>query len=176
VGGSRRVEDILERASRDAVTLEQEPVERTGESARHGHCPPKMESQSGIIRRLLPSPFYPHLRRFRSPTIIVVNPMSPRFSVLPRWLEGLSYDLRFALRGLWRDRAFTFAATAMLALAIGLNVTVFTVMDAMLFRGAPLVKGNDGSYSSRNGLRQADVASLMRISRIGARRRMRFKV
>ena len=31
----------------------------------------------------------------------------------------------------------------MLALAIGLNVTVFTVMDAMLFRGFPLVKRND---------------------------------
>src|SRR5579864_9438689 len=59
------------------------------------------------------------------------------------WLEGLFYDLRFALRGLRRDRAFTLAAIAMLALAIGLNVTVFTVMDAMLFRGFPLVKGND---------------------------------
>src|SRR2546428_4317230 len=58
-------------------------------------------------------------------------------------LEGLFYDLRFALRGLRRDRAFTLAAIAMLALAIGLNVTVFTVMDAMLFRGFPLVKRND---------------------------------
>jgi hypothetical protein len=38
---------------------------------------------------------------------------------------------------------FTLAAIAMLALAIGLNVTVFTVMDAILFRGAPLVKGSD---------------------------------
>ena len=59
------------------------------------------------------------------------------------WLEGLFYDLRFALRGLRRDGAFTLAAIAMLALAIGLNVTVFTVMDAILFRGAPLVKRND---------------------------------
>ena len=47
------------------------------------------------------------------------------------------------LRGLRRDRAFTLAAIAMLALAIGLNVTVFTVMNAMLFRGFPLVKRND---------------------------------
>src|SRR2546428_3848306 len=58
-------------------------------------------------------------------------------------LEGLFYDLRFALRGLRRDRAFTLAAIATLALAIGLNVTVFTVMDAMLFRGYPIVKRND---------------------------------
>jgi len=59
------------------------------------------------------------------------------------WLEGLSYDLRFALRGLQRDRAFTLAAIVMLALAIGLNATVFTVMEAMLFRGYPFVKRND---------------------------------
>jgi len=59
------------------------------------------------------------------------------------WLEGLLYDLRFALRGLRRDWAFSMTAIAMLALAIGLNVTVFTVMNTMLFRGFPLVQGND---------------------------------
>src|SRR5437867_4235528 len=59
------------------------------------------------------------------------------------YLEGLFYDLRFALRGLLRDRAFTLAAVAMLALAIGLNATDFTVMDAMLFRGDPIVKRNN---------------------------------
>jgi predicted permease len=59
------------------------------------------------------------------------------------WLEGLLYDLRFALRGLRRDWAFTLAAIATLTLAIGLNVTVFTVTNAMLFRGYPLVKRND---------------------------------
>ena len=60
-----------------------------------------------------------------------------------RWLEGLFFDLRLVLRGLRRDRAFTLAAVAMLALAIGLNVTVFAVMDTMLFRGFPLVQRND---------------------------------
>jgi len=59
------------------------------------------------------------------------------------WLDGIVSDLRFALRGFRRDWAFTLASIAMLALAIGLNVTVFTVMDAILFRGVPLVKGND---------------------------------
>jgi predicted permease len=59
------------------------------------------------------------------------------------WLDGLSYDLRLTLRGLRRDRAFALAAIAMLALAIGLNVTVFTVMNAMVFRGLPLVERSD---------------------------------
>lgn len=62
---------------------------------------------------------------------------------MSRFLEGLAYDLRFALRGLRRDRAFTLAGIVMLTLAISLNATVFTVTDAMLFRGYPLVKSND---------------------------------
>lgn len=58
-------------------------------------------------------------------------------------LERFFFDLRLAVRDLQRDRSFTLAAIAMLTLAIGLNVTVFTVMDAMLFRGFPHVLGND---------------------------------
>jgi predicted permease len=58
-------------------------------------------------------------------------------------LDALLYDLRFAMRALRRDRAFTATVVVTLALAVGLNVTVFAVMDTMLFRGFPLVKGND---------------------------------
>jgi putative ABC transport system permease protein len=58
-------------------------------------------------------------------------------------LEGLFYDLRLSLRTLWRDKAFSLAAIAMLALAIGLNVTVFAIMNTMLFSGFPLVQKND---------------------------------
>lgn len=50
--------------------------------------------------------------------------------------------LRFAWRGLSRDRGFAAAAIAMLAVAVGLNVTVFTVMRTMLFRGFPVVQEN----------------------------------
>src|SRR5882762_4533440 len=60
-----------------------------------------------------------------------------------RFLEGFVYDLRFALRGLRRDWAFTLAGIAMLALAIGLNVTVFTVLNAMVFRGLPFAERSD---------------------------------
>jgi putative ABC transport system permease protein len=58
-------------------------------------------------------------------------------------VDALFYDLRFAVRRLRRDRAFALAAVAMLALAIALNVTVFAIADAMLFRGYPLVARND---------------------------------
>jgi predicted permease len=59
------------------------------------------------------------------------------------WLEGLFHDLRLAVRGLARDRGYTITAIAMLALAIGLNVTAYVVMNTVLFRGFPLVKRND---------------------------------
>ena len=54
------------------------------------------------------------------------------------WPDGLLFDLRLAGRGLRRDPAFALTAVATLTIAIALNVTVFTVMDAMLFRGLPL--------------------------------------
>jgi hypothetical protein len=57
-------------------------------------------------------------------------------------LDRLFYDLRLSLRTLCRDKGLTLAAIAMLALAIGLNVTVFATMNTMLFRGFPLVHGN----------------------------------
>ncbi len=59
------------------------------------------------------------------------------------WIDGLSLDVRFALRGLRRDFVFAATAVLMLALAIGLNVTAFAIGDTMLFRGFPHVKHND---------------------------------
>jgi len=59
------------------------------------------------------------------------------------WLDGLIFDVRLTLRGLRRDRAFALAAIAILAIAIGMNTTVFTIMNAMLFRGFPHVQRND---------------------------------
>jgi putative ABC transport system permease protein len=58
------------------------------------------------------------------------------------WLDALFYDLRFAIKSLKHDRSFTAAAVIVLALAIGLNVAVFAIVNTMLFRGFPLVKDN----------------------------------
>jgi putative ABC transport system permease protein len=58
-------------------------------------------------------------------------------------IDSFLCDIRYSLRGLRRDRAYTLTAIVTLALAIGLNVTVFAVMNTMLFRGFPLVQRND---------------------------------
>jgi putative ABC transport system permease protein len=54
-----------------------------------------------------------------------------------RWLDDALWDLRYALRQLRQNPAFTAAAVLTLALGIGINATVFTVTNAMLFKGFP---------------------------------------
>ncbi len=55
------------------------------------------------------------------------------------WLEGLFFDFRLSLRGLRRDWTFALAAVVMLTIAFALNASVFTIRQAMLVRGMPLV-------------------------------------
>src|SRR5262252_632221 len=90
-------------------------------------------------------------------------------------LDGLFYDLRLSLRTLCRDKGFSLAAIAMLALAIGLNVTVFAIMNTMLFRGFPLVQRNDALVYVKSVFPRGDFLSPIRILKTGALRRMPLK-
>ena len=53
------------------------------------------------------------------------------------FVEKLVQDLRFAFRILKKERAFTVAAVVALALGIGANNTVFTIVNVMVLRGLP---------------------------------------
>lgn len=53
------------------------------------------------------------------------------------WLDSLWHDVRYALRGFRRDRAFTATVVLTLGLAIGAATSVFTILDNTLFRPLP---------------------------------------
>ena len=63
----------------------------------------------------------------------------------------LAADIRLSYRTLIKDPGFTAVAVAMLALGIGVNATVFTVTNAVLFKGFALVQRNDRLVYISNG-------------------------
>jgi putative ABC transport system permease protein len=68
-------------------------------------------------------------------TTAAVAPM-PR-ATSTRWFGGVGRDLRYALRTLRRDAAWTAAAVAIVAFGVGSSATVFTVVHALLLRPLP---------------------------------------
>ena len=65
------------------------------------------------------------------------------------WAGDIAQDLRFGARLLLKDRLYTLAAVIALALGIGMNGTMFTIVNAMI-RGLPI--DNADRFMSINAL------------------------
>src|SRR6476469_5439558 len=58
------------------------------------------------------------------------------------WASDVTRDIRHAARGLWRSPGFSLPVILTLALAIGGNTAVFSVVDQLLLRPLPYPDGD----------------------------------
>jgi predicted permease len=106
------------------------------------------ETQDHIERGMFPEEArYAALRRFGNVTRIKEDAWEVWGFV---WLEQLWQDIRFGVRVLAKNRGFTAVAVLTLALGIGANTAIFTMINAVMLRDLPvkaparLILFNDG--------------------------------
>jgi predicted permease len=55
-----------------------------------------------------------------------------------RWVHDIAYDVRFSARLLAKERGFTIVAVLALALGVGMNNAMFTIVNALCLHGLPI--------------------------------------
>jgi predicted permease len=95
----------------------------------------ELAERDGIARGLTPSEARLEARRHFGG--IPQMKESHRDDRSARWLENLFRDLRYGVAALGRDPGFTLVAVSVLALGIGANTAMFSLVDGILLKPLP---------------------------------------
>ena len=77
-------------------------------------------------------------------------------------VDSLVQDVRFAARLLWRDPGFAASAVAVLALGIGINNMLFTILNAHTIRGLPIRAAEEVVYLTTTSDKAPDLRLVSR--------------
>jgi predicted permease len=83
-----------------------------------------------------------------------------RYSAVQNFLQDIRRDLRYAARSLARTPAFAAAAIATIALGIGVNAGIFTVLNGVLYRELPSADAHElvSIFQTTQGLQNYRIA------------------